>query len=570
MGRFRYTDDDDDDGEDSDHLEGEQSTQQWEFIADPGNEGAIVNRSGEQNEFSTPPAARDSETQRLAANHRTESSISKARSDFLGDYNYIQDEPEKRRWWLWIVGVAILIHLAVQYAPPAPPPTFADAAAQHAGWQSFLESHTRQLVQSLTALAYHTPVHIGKWWMLGLVSDLQQWYQDFNRKNLAATCRMQIPAEQDEWILDTHLFGQSTAIETVQDAVTAWDPDAAPLLLYFAGMPGVGKLTTARLLAQQLFSTNDCPQRGVEATVLTLDGATFAETFQSADETSVRMQLTQRIVSHVQNLNGSVVVLQNVHRIEPAVLSWLVQELSSSATQPASRGATDRVQQPSTASLRLRERCRKTVFVFTSSSVGARAVMTNIRVYGGIDHNIPLNTLRLDMMHEMDTHFGVPTAKHFHAVAPFFPLGRQELGQILRLKVAQLSQSKADITWNELVITDAAVDALIDPSQMEYISWKARSSGEQQGATPPILTFSSAGASPLQDGRPLMNKLQSKVKTCFAKQQPDKVAVIDFFEFDKEVVLQWCSRSSDSSDEAATKSSLLQQEPCDVACRFKL
>jgi DNA polymerase III delta prime subunit len=557
MGRFRYVEDDQDQDQDDEVVE---DSRHWEFVAEPGNEGAIVPR---ETAVSSPSreehAGSDTDPSVFSTNQRAESSLSEAQSDWLGDYYYANESKRKRkvRWWFWILLVAVFIQIAILYAPPAPPPT-ADEH-EHEGWEAFLLLHTSQLRESVTALLYHTPTHIGRWWMLGLVTDVQQWYHNWK---LEPPCQLRVPTgggdnDDDKFVLDKFLFGQNDAVDAVTDAIQAWEPDSSPLLIYLAGMKGTGKTTLARAMAKQLFP-NECSQDGLDSSILTIDAGEFADktdnSSRSMDETSVRMQLAQKIGRHVQRLDGGIVILQDVDRMAPALLVWLCREL-----RRQDGPNTGDLSASGPSSLRLLDRCRKVVFVFISSSVGAKTVMTNIRTHGGMS-NIPRPGLLLDMLHEIGTHFGsTSVGQSFHAVAPFFPLGRQALSQILRQKVDELSQSRAAVRWSHLTITDAAVEALLDPTQIEYLSWKQLYNPD----APPLLTFSSTGASALQEGTPLMNKLKSKIKVCFAGAQAEKVAVVDYDPAQGEVVMEWCSQSS----------ALLEEEwkpPCDVTCRYKI
>jgi hypothetical protein len=618
MGRFRYVEDDHeehDDHADDDHAE---DSRHWEFVAEPGSEGSMVPRdtavSAEASaEASAANADGSREDDHLAGTNQraAENSLSYAQySNWLAEHNAHNHDHEessrsKVRWWFWILLLAVVIQITVLYAPPAPPPMANgdnEDHEQHQDWQSFLHLHTTQLRESVTALCYHTPTHIGRWWMLGLVTDVQQWYDDYQQP---PPCPLRVPtgtSDDDAFFLDKLLFGQSDAIEVVTDALQAWEPSetsssgSQPLLIYLAGMKGVGKTTLARSLAKQLFP-KDCAPDALEASILTIDAGYYAlaDTTKEANydsssssrryveetDTSIRTRLAQTIVRHAQRLDGGIVMFQNVDRMAPGLLIWLVRELRglTGMNTAATGDFADALGAPPSSSIR--EHCRKVVFVFSSSSAGARTIMKSIRTYGGRS-NIPRHGLLLDMLHEIDTHFGAGSSsgdsvgEAFHAVAPLFPLGRPELSQILRHKVDELSQSqaRAGVRWHHLTITDAAIEALLDPSQIEYLSWKQQNKNNPIELPTPLLTFSSAGASALQEGTPLMNKFKSKIKVCFlaGAAQPDRVAVVDYDPLRDEVVMQWCSAPSLPSSSALASGALDNewQLPCDVTCRYKI
>ena len=598
MGRFRYIHEDDQDDDENDKEANDGDGHHWEFVAETANKGAMVPRNGATEEAAPPFLARSSRKRQPRDSSSSSLYATTAQSEWLGEYSRDPKDTTRRktRWWFWILLAAMLIQVMVVKTSPPAPPRLTTNQEPDTTWHDFLTLHVAQLQESVTALAYHTPAHIGKWWILGFVADVQHFYQTWyaarNHLQVPPACPLAISKNDNNkyalLLLNELVVGQESALDMVTDAIHAWDPQHAPLLLYLAGMPHVGQSTLARQwLPTQLFAGSDsngenqCSARSLVAAVSVIDAHVLLDStlFRHMDETSIQMQLAQRIMTHVQRLQqeGGIVILRHVDRLPPLVAAWLCRELGQEVAPPntafAAGDTPPPTLEPFALSLGLREQCRKFVFVFVSSSVGTRSIMTNIRTYGGLD-NIPRASLALDMMHEMDAYFGPNVAKRFHAVAPFFPLGQLELAEILRRKIAAVSLSQATSTislWSHLVITDAAVDALLDPAQVEYLSWKNRDDAESRS----VLTFSSAGANVLRDGGPIMNKLQSKITACFvnhptATRDIRRVAVIDHGGLQQgKIVMQWCSTSSSNDHAGDTPASEVRfQEPCEVTCRF--
>jgi hypothetical protein len=107
--------------------------------------------------------------------------------------------------------------------------------------------------------------------------------------------------------------------------------------------------------------------------------------------------------------------------------------------------------------------------------------------------------------------FDVLIVQKFHAVAPFYPLEQPAMEQILVQKIHQWNhrqQQQLQYQTPSFMMTRAAVQALVDPSRVEYLTMVKRSTQT------PLLTFSSAGAHILHDGSPRMNAWQASVKRC--------------------------------------------------------
>jgi hypothetical protein len=175
----------------------------------------------------------------------------------------------------------------------------------------------------------------------------------------------------------------------------------------------------------------------------------------------------------------------------------------------------------------------------------------------------------------------------FQAIAPFFPLGQRELQEIARRKLQgewfrQLFASAATASANhppqdydshfpeaatpQVVVQDAFVQALVDPSRVEYIEWRRKGTD-----LTPLLTFSRTGAKVLDPGSPLVNKLLSQLQRCVAtiiiinnnnvKCGQDEIHSLDYQA--RRGILRCCPKSSDVL-------AIGKEEACRKVCDFPL
>ena len=235
----------------------------------------------------------------------------------------------------------------------------------------------------------------------------------------------------------------------------------------------------------------------------------------------------------------------------------------------------------------------------------------------------------LNIQHEMDAYFQTPVSQWMDAVVPFLPITPMHLQAILRRKVAVLSEEYASSSsssssssttttttttttdgqdgwepsgsnsastgenpsshhlarvgaWSALTISDAAVEALLHPSRVEYLSWKKQKSSPSKTTTAArgsgsVLTFSSAGVSVLSDKSMILNKIRALIHACLANdestndetsgttlparsERSNQPAVLDVTAANpKKLVLKWCSGGTGKVDQS-----------CRIACQTSL
>jgi DNA polymerase III delta prime subunit len=401
-------------------------------------------------------------------------------------YEYQQPPPPPPRTsplWLRIFWVALLAHLVARYGPVAPPP--GDAATRDdSSWEDFWVQEIRQLWRSVKLIGYTTPKYVAEWVVVGLYDDAHSWYHRYQhyqqervRLEYWRHCVLEIP---DQWNLEeaslpffhdesndeNHrrtasrdyqlpIVGQPLAVQATTQAIDAWT-QTSPLLLYFAGDRGVGKLELARQVSQRIFghcctNENKTIDELFQASgpIMMLQGRDFA-LHQDDDEImapgdageftknnhnggsssssisilsarttrAIRVQLYESIIRQAESHpNGTVVILQQVEDLADGLLAAIVQALTNPSRYAASpeeqvgyRDGTATDAHQSLAS-RLQEACSKVLFIMTST-VGSKTIAHSRQRYHGGAATVQARELDLALMHEIDMKFATSTTSN--------------------------------------------------------------------------------------------------------------------------------------------------------------
>jgi hypothetical protein len=315
-------------------------------------------------------------------------------------------------WW-WLVSGLIVAHLIARYGPPGPPKLLHHA--DDLTWEEFFEYEIKRLVKASLALLSTIP-HVSHWCWQGLREEVATYFQ-------TPPCPLHVPDT-----LELDIVGQLRAVSLLSQAIVAWD-QASPLMILLSGSVGVGKMELAQQTANRLFDAK-CGNRETE--FLTIQG-------DLADEASALSQIRQYTYQRPQ---GSVVILQHAD----AMLSRLCREL----------------------------RQYSKVVVLATTHLGSKAIHNSIRQYGGDLQQVSKLELDLVVRDELDLALKEDVAQYFHAIAPFVPLGPDELQQILLKKVQRWSGERVNVNWKELRMTSALAQTLTDASKIEYLAWRKR------------------------------------------------------------------------------------------------
>jgi CheY-like chemotaxis protein len=154
------------------------------------------------------------------------------------------------------------------------------------------------------------------------------------------------------------------------------------------------------------------------------------------------------------------------------------------------------------------------------TGIGTRSIHRHLKRYKHMRH-IPKMQLDMDIRDELDEHLfsfaNEPVETYLHAIAPFAPIGHAELQEILQLAIEKICRQEQGIRWKSLVITKELTEALVSPSNVEYLEWKDKTTGET------VLVFSATGAHVLEEGSPIMNTITSQIQQCLTDVAPDRV-----------------------------------------------
>lgn len=406
---------------------------------------------------------------------------------FRVPYYPTQERKSPRTSWRFrIVLIAILTQLVCWYGPPAPPQS--DAAES---WMEFFERETMAWGKATLALASVIP-HVSKWCWRSIQADMAEILK-------AAPCPLQVPDDLS-FLLEAPMVGQSRAVAVATQALQAWQNSASvlqgdtpkALILVLAGTIGVGKLR----LAQQIAYTVTCP-----AVVLQLQGKTY--------EDSLPHEFAEQLLQYT--MGGElkrVVILQHPEDMASLLLTRALERLASIPN----------------------------LIVILTTHVGSRIIHDHMKQQHLQEAGGQPSSSLLDraLRHELDTELDPGVSDYITAIAPFVPLGQEDLKQIM---IQRVSDSLVDTE-----ITPALAQEWTSEKHVEYFEWQS------QGQM--IATISSQGAKVLDET--IWPALLAQQRRC-----QSTTAGRTMMEFD------W-----DAEGEAVVSS--CEEGVCEEECRFSL
>jgi DNA polymerase III delta prime subunit len=288
-------------------------------------------------------------------------------------------------------------------------------------WHEFFRRETGAFLQSTTNLLSVIP-HVSHWISKELHAEITELIK-------SPPCPMELPTNLE--ILDARIVGQSRAVTITKQALHAWTRDKNALILLLSGTVGVGKLQLAQLVATLAVC---------QTSTITIHGRDYAH----------RHDLVSQLRRHISGGGGRVVIIQHPEDMMQHVLFMALESLASSPN----------------------------LIIIITTHLGSRIIHRHLKDEG----SSPTFSLESALRHELDTELGTGVSDYVTAIAPFVPLGSEELQQILIQKTA--------LELN-LTMTTELAQHWTSPRHVEYLEWTS------QGRT--IQTFSTRGAKALEE-----------------------------------------------------------------------
>jgi hypothetical protein len=309
----------------------------------------------------------------------------------------------KRSWTFWVVVIAILAQLIRWYGPPAPPSERIET------WHEFGIREGGRFFQSSMALISVIP-HVSLW----ISKELHAEVTDYLRPE---RCSMvEIIPQNIQSTLQHHIVGQSRAIDIVLESLNAWKYQEKALILIFAGTIGVGKITLAQELADQLL----CPDASLRI---------------MGREYSQRTDLVPQIRNYLSRGTGHVVIIQHPEDMATALLFPVLEALASTPN----------------------------LVIIVCTHIGSRIIHRHFKD----EKSLSTSSAKLDLAlrQEFDIELGPGVSEYVTGIAPFLPLTPEDLSQILIYK----AQGLLNIT-----ITPQLAQHWTGPDHVEYLAWSSK------------------------------------------------------------------------------------------------
>ncbi|GAB5533902.1 MAG: ATP-dependent chaperone ClpB [Rubricoccaceae bacterium] len=259
---------------------------------------------------------------------------------------------------------------------------------------------------------------------------------------MLATEKQKLLRMEDE--LEKRVVGQDEAVEAVANAVrrsrAGLQESSRPLGSFiFLGSTGVGKTELAKALAEQLFDDEsalvriDMSEYQERHTVSRLVGAPPG--YVGYDEGG---QLTEA----VRRRPYSVVLLDEIEKAHPEVFNILLQVLDDGRLTDSKGRTVD---------------FTNTIVIMTSN-LGSEVITR--RLDAGPVTDAEMEGIRADLMAKLKERLRPEFLNRIDETVIFRPLGRDQIRQIVEIQFARTRQMAEKNHGLQLVLTDAAKDAL--------------------------------------------------------------------------------------------------------------
>lgn len=543
MGRFQYHEDkNDDENSGNGEPNGQRSSGwNWNFVALPGEEEALVPRHDDDNEHDESAFSEQNGLEERLG--RTVFVIyPRHGEDFDNDARTSNRTSCRCPLWLRITLLALLCQIAwyaLHEGPPAPPVSLMNgdsSSFEAAGddvdvipnttWNEYLHNHTDNLVRSATALFVELPYHIVSWWSLHVHSNLQEMYQEWTTPRPCTLNWNGGRIADDQSAMEqgfSQCFAaqsQPVAFSKFMEAFSAWrrwnndnnNAKKSPLVLLASSMtPGLVSEGLGKCLVERLLDPT-CTKNPPIATVKLRKNS-------SVDSTALLRDKLLEILTPWKG-QGGLVVLSSVEHIPAESLEWLLGIL----TGESNNNKTDQQWVESLAS--------RVVFILASEEIGRPSLIRHMRMGGG------QASLVLDLKHDWGDRGALWDMGA--TVLPLFAISREQVKMFVGMRLQEI------LDWNVLVVPSEETETLIpqqaDPLQrrtlfvgsivvelltspdiVEYLDWSTNVDGQEQH----VMTFSSTGVDPVEEK---LRWLVARLDNCFEDLQDKNLLVFMSYE----------------------------------------
>ena len=341
----------------------------------------------------------------------------------------------------------------------------------------------------------------------------------------------------EEYLLQRNIIGQDPAISVIAQEIESWMNKGVysygqrPLWMLFVGRDGTGKTLVAEELSKMLFHTCDEDLNNI-AGVLTIEGNNYSmasamteiENETLDDISNARQHIFTQIVNHVSiqgKDNGAIIIINDFEQINESILKGTMDSLSTvfkdgQISQYDSQSQTTNHVDFS-----------RTLFLFTTKKFSSMIVQ-ELFISEGKKTSIHISNLQESINQAVEDSLRHASFSFFGHFVPFFPLVKDELFTILKLKLEYESRKLNDSQWKQLLVTDDVINFFISDVEVYKLTIPGHSH---------TLHIVGRGGHELRNA---MRSLWKNISDRFEKARPKQVAVLEFMQNTTRMHFKWC------------------------------
>jgi len=365
------------------------------------------------------------------------------------------------------------------------------------------------------------------------------------------------PIRNMNQMLPAYIRGQDHGVDAITNAIAAWQfsrqaGHGVPLVLAITGPTGVGKSESGFIIAEAVLASKErigVSRRYRPLGYLVLRGEEYSNTsdaYVSGGLPEIHRRLNMRVAEHVKTCDGGgVVVFDEVQKVVPGTLDVLVSGLKERGefTVHKNTGTKDeRTLSYSTSDL---------IFILTSD-IGADRMIKLLLAYDR--SQVPQHILRTEVKKSLDDQWErLKFGSLVSEVVPYLPLERDQIEEIIAMKLMSLSEEKQHLYWLSLSVDEDVIKYLSGPNFIMYDKYSRQITLEKgKGSTTVEKIFATYGARGVDNGGPIQD-LRSAM---FRHMQPWRPGYIlhvgitghkskesgwtTLFSRETEIFMQWC------------------------------